>query len=229
MSTTANQQTGSPSGNRFIINLFGESGMGKTTILRQLIEMLRSRAQYNLEVGEGFQTHDLRSMMWYRTGWKYSGAVCVCTMGDSVDIIKKNIDFFNTHFDSSKNLFPWISWVEAFRRGDSPLATSELNSTKMPSSAIGILVTASRKPIVKSDKKLKDRLQGFNILNIPIQLDIWPKLEEEGKIGIWRASVRSPSELVLVHVNYLLRNAKFKPIPKKVFDFKLLSAGISRD
>lgn len=210
--------TNNRSKTRFIINLFGESGMGKTTVLRQLIEMLRVRAQYNIEVGDGFKTQDLRSIMWYRIGQSPAGVVCVCTKGDNPGIIKENVRFFNDHFQVLKSKGSWTSWVP-----------DEFKNAMSQGSPIGVLVTASRKPFIKGNKKSEDSLEGFDILNIPIQLDIWPNPEEERQIGTWRTAVRSPSELVLVHINYLLRNAMFKPIPKKIFDFKSLRAGVSRD
>lgn len=246
MSTTKSAKANCSSGKKFIINLFGESGMGKTTVLRQLIEMLRSRSKYNVEVSEGFQTHDLRSIMWYRAGRKYSGAVCVCTMGDSLDIIKNNLAFFDAHFDVSQSKTPWDFWKDSFPKGNSTLQDEKSKSqqdekvqnAKANDSPIGILITASRKPFGDYYKKIKDSFKGYiDILNIPIQIEVKYNAnghganENKAKVkpfNDWMASLRSTPELLLFHINYLLRNEKFRSI-KNPIDFERIEAGVSRD
>lgn len=233
MSDNGDSQPSKPPFKRFVISLFGESGAGKTTVLGRLIDMLRTRARYNLEVSEGFLTHDLRSIMWYRTGRKYSGAVCVCTMGDTVEIIQKNLDFFEAHFDdlqAAQTTTPWSLWEKEFKQ---KLSEAELQSITKHGAPIGVLVTASRKPLGEY-KKLRDRLKGYAILNIPIRVDVWHESELDTPTDSrdWMTSVRAIPELLLFHVNHVLRYNQFKKyVGKKGYrvNFSALSSSISRD
>lgn len=231
MSDNGDSQPRKPPFKRFVISLFGESGAGKTTVLGRLIGMLRTRARYNLEVSEGFLTHDLRSIMWYRTGRKYSGAVCVCTMGDTVEIIQKNLDFFEAHFDdlqAAQTTTPWSLWEKEFKQ---KLSEAELQSITKHGAPIGVLVTASRKPLGEY-KKLRDRLKGYAILNIPIRVDVWHGLKAQTNSCEWMTSVRAIPELLLFQINHVLRQAKFKvysPKKKHLVDFAVLSSNVSRD
>lgn len=233
MSDNGDSQPSKPPFKRFVISLFGESGAGKTTVLGRLIEMLRTRARYNLEVAEGFQTHDLRSIMWYRTGRKYSGAVSVCTMGDTVEIIQKNFDFFEAHFNNqltAQITTPWSLWEKEFNQ---ELTEVELQSTTKHGAPIGVLVTASRKPLGEY-KKLRDRLKGYAILNIPIRVDVWheSELDKPTDSRDWMTSVRAIPELLLFHVNHVLRYNQFKKyVGKRGYrvNFAALSSSVSRD
>lgn len=228
MEDNGGPQPTKPSFRRFVISLFGESGAGKTTVLKCLIDMLRTRARYNLEVSEGFLTHDLRSIMWYRTGRKYSGAVCVCTMGDTVEIIQKNFDFFEAHFNNLQTqqaTTPWTLWEKEFGQ------ETELQSTRKHDAPIGVLVTASRKPLGEY-KKLRDRLKGYSVLNVPIRVDIWHGLRVQTSSCDWMTSVRAIPELLLFHVNHVLRYNQFKKCvggKGNRVNFSTLSSSISRD
>ena len=231
MSENGNPKSGNPSFKRFVICLFGGSGAGKTTVLGCLIDMLRRRAQYNLEVSEGFQTHDLRSIMWYRTGRKYSGGVCVCTMGDTVEIIQKNFDFFEAHFNNQRTsqiTTPWSLWEKDFCQD---LSETELQSTAKHGAPIGVLVTASRKPL-GSYKELQDKIKGYTVLNVPIRVDVWHGCDKQTNSCEWMTSVRAVPELLFFHVNHVLRQAKFKEYSKKekcLVDFDALSSNVSCD
>ena len=128
---------------KFIINLFGESGAGKLTVLLQVIELLKKQSKYFMEVRDRFKTRDCRSMMWCRSGQKYSGAVSVCTMGDTEPILIKNIKFFERLFDPSNSVSPWNVWEDAVGEKASKKERAHLRTDK-----IGVLVTASHKPLV---------------------------------------------------------------------------------
>ena len=215
----------------FIISLFGESGVGKTNALRRLIEMLRQRARYNLEVADGFQSRDRRTIMWYRTGKKYSGAVCVCTSGDTREIIQVNIDYFTRHFDVANGKAPWNAWSNAIRDGNHDLSSDELKNTRMFDVPIGILVTAARKPLRDYGLKLKLPL-GANLIDVPVRIDAWHGLKDPSNVCDWMSSVLVPPEVLLFKITYILRNDSFKehsPDKNKRVSVRAMRSNISRD
>ena len=216
---------------RFIINFFGESGSGKTTVLCRLIEMLRLRAKYNLEVADGFLTRDRKAMLWYRSGRKYSGAVCVCTSGDTAEIIRENISFFQRHFDVVNGNTPWHAWCDAIRDGDPPLSQEEVKSTQMHQLPIGILVTASRKPL--RYYRTLPSLSDYNCLDVPILVNAWHGLNGSNNASCdWMNSLLVPAEVLLVHVNYILHNGCFKSYASAKgyrVSMKAMRSSISRD
>lgn len=217
--------------NIFIISFFGKSGAGKTTALCRLIEMLRQRARYNLEVADGFQAHDRRTIMWYRTGKKYSGAVCVCTSGDTCEIIQRNIDFFTRHFDVTKGKTPWSAWCDAVRDGKPDLSSDELKSIKKFDVPIGVLVTASRKPLRDYGSKLK-LPPNVEPIDVPVRIDAWHGLKSLANICDWMSSVLVPPEVLLFKINYILRTShleKYSPIHNKQVSIKSIRSNISRD
>lgn len=216
---------------KFIISLFGESGVGKTTVLLKLIEKLRQRARYNLEVADGFQSRDRRTIMWYRTGKKYSGAVCVCTSGDTREIIQSNIDFFTRHFDVANGKAPWNAWCNAIRDGKPVLSSDELKTTRMFDAPIGLLVTAARKPLRDYGSKLR-LPSGVNLIDVPVRIDVWHGLKNPPNICDWMSAVFVPPEVLLFKINYLLRNDSFKeysPDKNKRVSVKAMRSNISRD
>lgn len=200
MKKTSKKQKQQQGKSCFVINLFGESGTGKTTVLRNLIEMLRPHTKLGLEVSEHFGGKDCRAIFWYRTGKSKPGAVCVCTQGDSLGIIRQNIDFFESHFSARKAITPWAMWKKLALEGGGNMTT--------PCPQIGILVTASRKPLGRY-KKLLTRLQGYEILNIPISLDVWNNHNSPKGLD-WTTSIHTLPELLLLHINYVLHNVSFK-------------------
>lgn len=72
-----------------VIVLYGHSDCGKTKTLKELIHLISKfdkdgKIRYNIDGG------DIQQVM------SYNGViVCVCTAGDSSDIIEKNFDYAN--------------------------------------------------------------------------------------------------------------------------------------
>lgn len=186
-------QSNKPTLQRFVINLFGESGSGKTTVLQRLIDIMRVRAKYSLEVSEDFLAQDRKAVLWYRTGRQYSGSVCVCTKGDSLELVKGNFDFFEAHNDVSSAMTPWSSWEKAFGQ---ELSKTGLKSTTKHKHPIGVLVTASRKPLDRY-KGLLDGLKDYSVLNVPIRVDACCPLNAQKNSCDWMASVRTVPEVLL--------------------------------
>ena len=189
---------------KFIINLFGESCAGKTTTLCNLLQMLRPRVKYSLSTSEGFRSRDRREMTWYRVGNKNMGAVCVCTCGDTKEIVKKNIEFFERHFYAQN--MPWDKWCEAC---DAKL--SDVEKEKLSEDPIGILVTASRKPLAEYDFDLHE----FSLLDIPIRADYWHDEVATKNPCKWTLPIAVLPESILFHIHYTLRFKAFKGFVKK--------------
>lgn len=196
---------------KFIINLFGESGAGKSTVLLQLIEMLRKQSKYFMDARDRFRTCDCRSMLWCRSGQKYSGAICVCTMGDTESILLKNLKFFERLFDPNKSVAPWNEWEEVFDEKVSENERANLRDEK-----IGVLVTASHKPLVcykKFWKKISH--DGYKVVNIPVRVDFWNGESGNVLAEKWVASEFTVPQVLLFHVNYIVRNGSFRVAIKK--------------
>ena len=214
----------------FVINLFGESGTGKTTVLCQLIEMLRCRAKYNLEVAERFQSHDRRAMMWCLSGMQFSGAVSVCTLGDTLKIIQDNVNFFERFFNVPQNKAPWYAWCDAIRGNTPVLKQKEIASTQKSGQILGILVTAARKPL-HHYKALKLPSNSI-ILDVPIRVDAWHNVNDQLGNCDWMSSIFTPPEVLLSIVNYILHNGKLKQYSSNNgtrVSFKSIRSNISRD
>lgn len=213
---------------KFIINLFGESGAGKSTVLLQLIEMLRKQSKYFMEVRDNFKTRDWRSIMWCRSGQKYSGAVSVCTMGDTEPILLDNLQFFDRLFDPKNSASPWNAWEDVTARKVSKQERANLRDDK-----IGVLVTASHKPLVcykKLSKVINSR--GYKVINIPIRVDFWNGSKGSVHEELWTASEFTVPQVLLFHVNYIVRNGCLrKMLNKKHFDVSVVNsdAEVSRD
>ena len=196
---------------KFIINLFGESGAGKSTVLLQLIEMLRKQSKYFMEVRDNFKTRDCRSMMWCRSGQKYSGAVSVCTMGDTEPILLDNLKFFDRLFDPKNLASPWNTWEDVTARKVSKQERANLRDDK-----IGVLVTASHKPLV-CYKKLSNVItsKGYKVVNIPVRVDFWNGTKGSVPEEKWVASEFTVPQVLLFHVNYIIRNGQFRTMRNK--------------
>lgn len=214
MGDKGNSQLNKPMLQRFVINLFGESGAGKTTVLQRLIDILRVRAKYSLEVAEDFLVQDRKAVMWYRSGKQYSGTVCVCAKGDSLGLIKGNFDFFEKHNDVPKAMTPWTSWEKACGK---ELSKTEMQNTTKHKLPVGVLVTASRKPL-ECYKGLLSGVKSCSVLNVPIRVDACCSLNLQKNSCEWMASARTVPEVLLFHVNYVLRHAKFKANKKNLID-----------
>ena len=215
--------------NRFVINLFGESGSGKTQILSSLTNILCERSKYVFAVSDGFLSRDRRTMTWYRTGKKFSGAVCVCTSGDSIEIIQQNFRFFCNHLGGNS---PWLAWQNEMKQIKSvqEFERFKLDDVFRHGEPIAILVTASRKPLELYGKL---QLAQYTVVNIPVRADVWHG-NRTGCAGNvpWMASVRTTPEALLFHVNYILRHGQIKGYINAAGHrvcVKAMRANVSRD
>lgn len=230
-------QTG---GKKFIICVFGESSSGKTTLLRGLISDVILNSRYSVCDAEGFQSKDRRMVAWYRTGKSRQGIVSIGTPGDSWDIIKANIDFFN------RNLPLWNRWFKnkTLNGGKRCKKKGEVEDEKRDrfyecpeaGSIPAILVTSARMPLHEYPKWGRIGCR-YEILNIPMDVEGWylqkPVEETNGRKDVdWMVPIRLTAESVLDNIRYILINKKTRAYPNKstrVVDFKRIECSVSRD
>ena len=200
----------------FVINLFGESHSGKTTILKCLINLLRAQSRCAVDLDS--DKVDQKSLTWHcNGGGKQLGSVCVCTAGDTEPVVVGNVGFFK---QAMKRSSPWNFLV-----------------CNVPGSVIrsvagfcAILVMASRKPL--SAYKNLEIPPGCEVVNFPVRVDGWHAVGV-AKIGSdWMSSVRMTPEVLLFHVNYILRKGGVKQYNGKLghrVSVKAMRASVSRD
>ena len=193
------------SGKKFIICVFGESGAGKSTLLRSMIHDIIDNSKLSICDAEGFVSRDRRVAAWYRTGKTRQGIVSICTAGDSPDVIKANLKFFN------KNRFCWKAWFGYSNvLGDGRKMTDKerQNLKGMPR----ILITSARKPL-EEYQELKGVLRGCKVLNIPIAFDVW-KFSKGEKVPDgaveWMSPRRATAESLFQHLRYILIHNEIK-------------------
>lgn len=210
----------SMSGKKFIICVFGESGAGKSTLLRSMMHDIIDNSKLSICDAEGFYKRDRRVVAWYQTGKSKQGVVSICTAGDSEAIIKANIKFFEKHINC------WDDWFDQPKESNGTRKKNEKGKlAKIPR----ILITAARKPLM-CYKGLQEFIGGYEVLNIPITLDVWKycKGEDIPKGAVeWSHSNRTVEASLFQHLRYILINKQVKrPFARKSkYDFRLLQKG----
>ena len=146
--------------------------------------------------------------MWCSSGMQFSGAVCVCTLGDTPKIIQENFDFFKRFFDVSQGKTPWYAWCDAVRDNKPSLKRKEIESTQKSGQVLGVLVTASRKPL-RNYKALK-LPQNIIPLDVPIRIDAWHNPNNQRCNSDWMSSIFTPPEVLLSIINYIFHTGNLK-------------------
>lgn len=225
-------------GKKFIICVFGESSAGKSTLLRSLFCDIIGNSKYSICDAEGFQCKDRRAVGWYRTGRSRQGVVAIGTPGDSWDVIKANIDFFEKH------LSLWDEWfknctLNGGRRiiemdADFDKKRDRLAESPEKLGIPKILVTAARKPL-ESYAEWDEYKSEYEVLNIPINVDAWyfrKEKSEDTDAVEWMLPVRLIKESLLENIRYVLIKKNLRRYPGKSerkIDPKKIKASVSRD